>query len=202
MVRICIRMLQIPLEWFEFAFKSFKTRLNGSILHSNPSNSARIGRFWIQIPFEWLVLHLFESHSNSWNLHLNALIPLRLVQICIPMLWILFEWSKFTFQMVHISIRMVWIALEWLEFAFESVRVLCIAFKCFKSISNGLNLHYNASNFVRHSILDSNLHSNALNAIPMDRSCIWMVWIPLKMFKFASNASNPIGVVRICIRML
>ena len=34
-VRICIRMLRIPLEWIEFAFECFKSCTNTSNLHSN-----------------------------------------------------------------------------------------------------------------------------------------------------------------------
>ena len=43
MVRICIQMLVIPFELFEYAFYCFESLSNGSNLHSNASN-----------PFEWL----------------------------------------------------------------------------------------------------------------------------------------------------
>ena len=38
MVRICIGMLQIPLEWFVFAFECFESRSNSWNLHSNALN--------------------------------------------------------------------------------------------------------------------------------------------------------------------
>ena len=44
-----------------------------------------------------------------------------------------------TVRMVQISIRKLLIPFEWLEFAFE----------CFETLSNGSNLHSNASNPVR-----------------------------------------------------
>ena len=80
------------------------------------------------------------------------------------------------------------IPFEWFEFAFE----------CFESLSNGLNLHLNAS------LNGYNLHSNDLNPFRMVRICIPMLQIPFECFEFAfecfeslsngfnlhSNASN------------
>ena len=45
--RICIRMLQIPFEWFEFGFESFESLSNDSNLHSNASNPFRMVRISI-----------------------------------------------------------------------------------------------------------------------------------------------------------
>ena len=87
MLRICIRMVGIPLEWFEFAFHCFESLLNVSNLH-------------------------LETLPNASNLHSIASNLVRMVRICI---------------------RMVRISFEWFEFAFD----------CFKSSSNGSNLHLN-----------------------------------------------------------
>ena len=77
---------------------------------------------------------------------------------------------------------MLRISFEWFGFAFE----------CFESLSNG-----------------SNLHSNASNPFRMVRICIRMLRISLEGFQFAFecfefgvNASNPFRMVRICIRMV
>ena len=97
MVRICIRLLQVPFELFKFTFECFESLLNGSNLHSNASNSFRKIRIYIQmfrIPFEWFkcglkcsnlhsnasnlvqmlefIFECLKSLSNLWNLHLNA----------------------------------------------------------------------------------------------------------------------------------
>jgi len=72
MVRICIRMLRIPFEWFEFAFECFESFSKGSNLHSNASNPFRMVRICIRmlrIRFKWLefAFECFESVSNGWN---------------------------------------------------------------------------------------------------------------------------------------
>ena len=140
MVRICIlnsvwvvqswlRILQIPFEWFEFEFKSFKSHSNGSYLHSNASNPIRIvgiclhsnGQICIRMvwnSFKWFEFGLewFESRSSGSNLHSNASNPIGEVRICIRKLQIPFEWFE-------------------------------LAFKCFESClngSNGSNLYSNA----------------------------------------------------------
>ena len=133
MVRICIRMLRIPFEWFEFAFECFESLSKGSNLHSNASNPFRIVRIcirmllitgmvriWIRtlrIPFEWFefAFEHFESLSIGLNLHWNASNPFRMFRICI---------------------RMLRIPFVRLEFAFER----------FESLLNVSNLHSNASN--------------------------------------------------------
>ena len=85
MVRIWIRMLRIPFEWFKFAFKSFESLSNGSNLDSNALNPFRIVLICIRmlrIPFKCLALafetflswlefgfECIESLSNSSNLH-------------------------------------------------------------------------------------------------------------------------------------
>ena len=106
--------------------------------------------------------------------------------------------------MVGICIPMLLIWFEWLEFGFE----------CFESLSNGSNLHSNASNpfewfefgfecfesfqmvripfewlefgfdFFEPRLKDSNLHSNAQNLVQMVRLLIQMLRIPFKWFKF------------------
>ena len=74
---------------------------------------------------------------------------------------------------------MLRISFEWFEFAFE----------CFESLSNG-----------------SNLHSNASNPFQMVKICIRTLRILLKgflfafeCFEFGLNASNPFRMVGICI---
>ena len=42
MARICIRMLRIPFEWFEFAFEFFLSGSKGSNLHLNASKFVRL----------------------------------------------------------------------------------------------------------------------------------------------------------------
>ena len=70
MVRICIRMLQIPFEGFDFGFECFKSLSNDS----NPFRMVRIFIQMLRILFEWLELgfECFKSLSNGSNLHSNA----------------------------------------------------------------------------------------------------------------------------------
>ena len=126
-------------------------------------------------------------HSNPSN-------PFRIVWICVQMLWIPFKWLEFALKrlkpirMVLICIQIFRILFEWFKFAFE----------WFEFLSNGSNLHWNASNpFLKVQICIrmlripfdcSNLHSNASN--PFDGS------------NLHSNASNPFQTVRICVWML
>ena len=125
MVRICIRMLRIPFDWFEFAFECFKSLSNGSNVHSNGSNPFRkiricisnasnpfqIVRIWIRklrIPFEWFefAFECFESLSNGSNLHSNASNPFRMVQICIRMLRIMtMQYSCYIQQSLQPGLR-------------------------------------------------------------------------------------------------
>ena len=145
MVRISISTLQIPFEWFEFAFECFESLSNGSNLHSNSSNPVRIVRICIrilQIPFELFEFPFarfeslsngsnltpferFESLSNLSNLHSNASYPVRMVRICIWTLRIPFECIEFAFDWLESLsngsnfIRILLIQFEWLEFAFE-----------------------------------------------------------------------------------
>ena len=162
MVRIWIGMVRILFEWFEFAFKCFKSHWSGLNLHSKASKSfesrsnglnrvkvVRICNRMFRIPFEWFefAFEYFESPSNGSNLHSNASNPIGVVWICIRRL-----------QNPLNPVRMVWIALKWFEFAIE----------CFESHSSG-----------------SNLHSNTLNPLRMVRICIPMLQIPLEWFEFA-----------------
>ena len=59
MVRICIQMVRIPFELFEFAFECF------------------------EIPLEWLefAFECFESLSKGSKLHIKASNPFRKVRI-------------------------------------------------------------------------------------------------------------------------
>ena len=54
----------------------------------------------LRILFEWFdfALERFETLLKVSNLHLNAMNPFCIVQICICMLEILFEWLEFAFQ--------------------------------------------------------------------------------------------------------
>ena len=138
-VGICIRMVQIPFDWFkfafkcfEFAFKCFESPSNGSNLHFYASNLVRIFEF----AFEWL-----GSFLTSSNLHSNVSNLFRRVRICIWLVQIPFEFAFESFElrsngsnlhsnasnlflMVRICIQMLRIYFEWLEFAF----------KCFESL--------------------------------------------------------------------
>ena len=71
MVRICIRILEIPFEWLEFELESLELLSNAS----NPFRTVRICIQMLRIPFEW-----FEFFSNGSNLHSNALNPFRMVR--------------------------------------------------------------------------------------------------------------------------
>ena len=129
-----------------------------------------------------------------------------MVEICIRMLRISFEWFKFGFErleslwnilnlhlndsnpfwMVRTWFRMVRIPFKWFEYAF----------KCFQSRLIGSILHSNSEN------PDLNLHLNALNLIHLVRICNRMVQILCESFEFASNCYNPIWIDQISIRML
>ena len=64
MVRICIRMLRIPFEWFEVGFEGFESLSKDSNLHSNASNAFRVVGILFRkfrIPFE-----LFEFGFESF----------------------------------------------------------------------------------------------------------------------------------------
>ena len=54
MIRICIRMLQIPFEWLEFELESLELLSNAS----NPFRTVRICIQMLQIPFEWFEFDL------------------------------------------------------------------------------------------------------------------------------------------------
>ena len=82
MIRICIRMVRIPFDWFEIAFECFESRTVGSNLHSNASNPFRTVRNCIQmlrISFEWLefAFECFESRLNGSNLQSESLLNLH-----------------------------------------------------------------------------------------------------------------------------
>ena len=86
-----IRMLRIPVEWYEFEFKGFRSLSNGSNLNFNALNPFRMVRICIRmlrIPIEWLkfAFDCFEflsngsnMHSNGSNLHSNASNPFQMV---------------------------------------------------------------------------------------------------------------------------
>ena len=87
MLQIWIWMLQIPFEWFEFAFECFEYLSNSYQLHWNASNPFRMVRI------------------------INAKNPFRMVRIWIRMIpipfsnasnffriWIPFEWLEFPFK--------------------------------------------------------------------------------------------------------
>ena len=138
----------------------------------------------LRIPFKW-----FEFAFEWWNL-------VGMVQICIQMLRIPFEWlhsnASNLIRMVRVCIQMLWVWFEWLAFAF----------KCFDSHSNSSNLRSNDGiwlEWFEFGWNGSNLHSNASNPF-------WMV--AFKCFEFDSNAynlhSNALSFVRmvsICIQM-
>ena len=70
MLRIWIWTLQIPIEWFEFAFQCFESISNGSNFNSYASNPFRIVRIcsgMLRISFEWLEFELeyFEYLSSG-----------------------------------------------------------------------------------------------------------------------------------------
>ena len=112
MVRICIRILRISFEgfdfafecfkfvqWFRFSFECFEPLLNGSnldanastpfqmvwILHSNPFRMVQIYIQKLRIPFKRFKFgcECFESLSNGSNLDSNASNAFRMVRICI-----------------------------------------------------------------------------------------------------------------------
>ena len=152
MVRICIRMLQIPLEWLEFAFECFKSCSNAKSLHTHASNTflnlnsnafEPMIQIYIQMLQIWsegfeFAFECFDSLSSGANLHSNASnrenlhskssTPYRMVRIYIWILRMPFEWLEF---------KMLQIPLEWLEFAFE----------CFESHSKGLEFPYESFEF-------------------------------------------------------
>ena len=82
MVLICIRMLGIPFERFEFAFECFESLLNGSNLHSNASN-----------PFPMVRISI-----RKFRIAFECFDPFRIVRICIQMVRIPFELFEFAFD--------------------------------------------------------------------------------------------------------
>ena len=98
MDRICIRMLQIPFQWFKFGFQCFESLSTGS-------NCTRI----LQIHFDWLefAFEFFESLLNGSNLDSNASNPFLIVWICIR---ILLHYS--TIALLHST--SLYITLPWL----------------------------------------------------------------------------------------
>ena len=124
--------------------------------------------------------------SSGSNLDSNASNSFRMVWICIGMLRTPFEWLEFAF--------------EWLQFAFER----------FDYLWSGLNLDLNVSNpFLMVRICIRKLQS-PLESFELAFEC------PFKWFEFGFEcfawlssgwnlhfiASNPLRMVRICIRML
>ena len=159
MVLICIRVLQIPLEWLGFAFESLESRSNVSILHSNPSNPVRMVQICIpilRIPFEWyeFAFEWIESCSYESNLSSNTSNAIRMDQICIRIHRMPFEWIKFVFE-------------------------------CFKSHWSGSNWHSKASKSFDSRSNGSNFLSNGLNRVRVVRICFRMFRIPFDWFEFA-----------------
>jgi len=128
MVRVCIRMLQILFERFEFGFECFESFWNVWNLYSNA----------------YFIFECSKSLSKSSNLHLNPLIHIRMVWIYIRLLRIWFEWLYFhlnasnRFRIVRIYIWMLWMPFECFESLFELFK---FGFRCFESLSNCLKLH-------------------------------------------------------------
>ena len=81
----------------------------------------------LRIPFEWLEFGFdcFESLSNGQNLHTNSQNPVRTFRFWIGMLRTSFE---------------------WLEFGFKLFKSFLNGIGMLESLSNGQNLHSNASN--------------------------------------------------------
>ena len=74
---MCIRVLRIPFEEFEFAFECYESLSNASNLQSNASNPFRMVQMCIgmvRISFEWFEFGFesFKSVLNDSNLHSNA----------------------------------------------------------------------------------------------------------------------------------
>ena len=167
-------MLLIWFEWLEFGFECFESLSNGSNLHSNASNPFKWFEFGFEcfesfqmvwIPFEWLEFgfECFELACECYQCLLN------LHSISSNLIW-----------RIRICIRMLRIWFKWLDFWFE----------CFESLSNGSNLHSNASN----------LDSNALNPFRMVRIYIRMLRILFELLEFGfanwhSNALTVVGVI-------
>ena len=186
MVRICVWMLGILFKLLEFAFECFKFGFNGYNLDSNASNrfrGVRTGIWMLQISFKKLefAFECLQSHSNASNLDLTASNLFWIVRICVRMLRILSnDWNLGSnlhssasnhFRVVRICIWMLWIPVEWLEFTFEhfeSLRIVQICIRMpFESLSNGWNLHLNAS-----------------DPIQVVRICFGMLRIPFKWNEF------------------
>ena len=103
----------------------------------------------------------------------------ELFRICIRMFRISFEGLKFTFE----SLKLIWtvrICIWMLRVPFEFE----FTFECFKSLSNG-----------------SNLHSNASNPLRKIRIYIRMFQIRFEWLELNLNPSNHFRIVWICIRM-
>ena len=102
-ILIQIQTIRMGLDGFKFKFESLERDLKDlkpTLNHSNGIQNAN-SNHWKGI---WSIrIECFESHSNSWNLHSNALNPNRIVRICILfiqniwMLRIQFESFEFAF---------------------------------------------------------------------------------------------------------
>ena len=140
MVRICILVCRILLEWFKFSFECFESLLNGQ----NWIQMLRIHFEWLKFGFVCLELEFdcfeclsngttafecFESLLNCSNLHSNASNPFRVVRIVFESFKSLsnlhsnafhaFRMVRNCIQMFPICVRMLSMPVEWLNFAFE-----------------------------------------------------------------------------------
>ena len=115
-VQICIRMLWIPFEWFEFAFKRLESLSKGSkfpfLMVWNWSRKLWVSFEWFNFTFE-----CFESLSNGSNLHWNVSNPFEMVQM-----W--FRKLRFQLRKVRNWIWKLRIPFEWFEFGVESFESL------------------------------------------------------------------------------
>ena len=165
-------------------------------------------RFW--------VVSQGTNHGANTKPNYNPSNPFRIVLICIQMNEISFEVFEMDsnaskhLRMFRIWIRMLRFLFKWFKFWF----------KCFESLSNGLNFDSNASNTFRivwiwiwiHRIPfewfefgfesfkslsnGSNFQTNASNPFRMLRISIRMFRIPFEWFKFAFKWMNLVWSIR------
>ena len=117
---------RISFEWLGFAFECFESLSNGLNLHSNSSYLVRRVRIciwmlrslfdWLQFEFEWLEssVNPFEFFESCSKLHSNASNLFRKVPV----------WIRMPFLLVQTCIRIPWIPFEWFQFAFEWIESL------------------------------------------------------------------------------
>ena len=194
-------MLPISFECLEFAFECFECFQNGLNLHLNASNTFRMVRICIRIPFvrHEFGFECFESLSNGSNQLSNASNLVRSDGNSIRMLRIWLELPFECFEslsngsnfhsnasnpfrkVMRICIQMLQIPFEGLEFAFkcfESLRVVSIWIRMIRIPIKRFEFGFQC---FESRLNGQNLHTNPSNLVQRVRICNRMIGIWLEL---------------------